>query len=83
MENYVRNADLRYIFKYLSFSPINKNINSTLNIIKIMVLIKLKSKFSILSSKLTNKRHFLLTREKYILIFYLSFSFHKRNLGLY
>lgn len=58
MENYVRNADLRCICKYLNFIPI-RNINSMSNIIKkIMVLIKLKGYFSILPSKLTNKGYF-------------------------
>lgn len=73
MENYARNADLRCIFKYLNFIPINENVKSTLNIIKRMVLIKIKGYFSFLSSKLTNKGYFLLTREKYILISYMSF----------
>lgn len=73
MENYERNVDLRCIFKYLNFIPINKNVKWTLNIIKRMVLIKLKGYFSFLFSKLTNKGYFLLTRKKYILISYMNF----------
>lgn len=74
MENYTRNADLKGNFKYLNFTPISKNVKSTLNIIKkIMVLVKLMGYFSILFSILTNKGYFLLTREKYILISYMNF----------
>lgn len=82
MENYARNADLRRIFKYLNFIPISKNVKSTLNIIKkIMVLIKLMGYFSILFFISTNKGYFLLTREKHILISYMNFfHFKKTNL---
>lgn len=40
MKHYASCADLRCMFKYLNFTPNNKNVKSTLNIIKIMVLIK-------------------------------------------
>lgn len=47
MKKYREMLNLRCKYKYLNFIPINKNVNSILNIIeKIMVLIKLKGFFS-------------------------------------
>ena len=43
MKKYREMLNLRCNYKYLNFIPINKNVNSILNIIEnIMVLIKLK-----------------------------------------
>lgn len=47
MKKYREMLNLRCKYKYLNFIPINKNVNSILNIIeKITVSIKLKGFFS-------------------------------------